>query len=477
MHRRGVPFLMPKGEYVAARDESKFMGTCKVQLLRSSARWSSDIEREHSVYNAYMDCISQAQHYVYIENQFFISTTKEDKLLRNKIAQALVSRIKRAHDNGEKFRVYIIIPLIPAFEGDLASTEASSARNVMHFQYTTISRGGHSIIEKLKEYGIDPDQYINWFSLRNYAKLKVPSRTDNPFDDLNRVPSNQSYSSTKPAKSQASPEDDRFSYVTEILYIHSKLMIVDDRIVLMGSANINDRSQLGNRDSEVALLIEDTEMIPSFMNGKEFKASKFAHTLRMQLWKEHLGLLNFDKWSELLKGGAKEERRAKHEPNLSRHMSLYPSLARSHNNAKDIKEIEADEPVKMLDRASRVYSLYDTFKSHRHVKRYDAAALDPLSDRFYNDIWMKRATGNTMIYRNLFRCVPDDTVHTYDQHRAFIPVDVGHVADATLSEPEICDQLDQVQGHIVLFPKDYLKSENLLSGTIIDSVTPLVIFT
>jgi phospholipase D1/2 len=46
MHRRTVPFLMPKGEYVAARDESKFMGTCKVQLLRSSARWSSDIERE-----------------------------------------------------------------------------------------------------------------------------------------------------------------------------------------------------------------------------------------------------------------------------------------------------------------------------------------------------------------------------------------------------------------------------------------------
>ncbi|KAI9280713.1 hypothetical protein BY458DRAFT_430498 [Sporodiniella umbellata] len=477
MHRSRVPFLMPKGEFVAARDESKFLGTCKVQLLRSSARWSSDIEREHSVYNAYMECISQAQHYIYIENQFFISTTKEDKLLRNKIAQALVSRIKRAYDNGEKFRVYIVIPLIPAFEGDLASTEASSARNVMHFQYATISRGSSSIVEKLKEYGIDPDQYINWFSLRNYAKLKVPIRTENPFDDLNRVPSSRSYSSSKTSRSSSSP-DDRFCYVTEILYIHSKLMIVDDRIVLMGSANINDRSQLGNRDSEVALLVEDTEMVPSFMNGKEFKASKFAHTLRMQLWKEHLGLLNFEKWSELLKGTKEERKQRATEPrNLSRHASLYPTLARSHNNAKDIKEIEADEPVKMLDRASRVYSLYDTFRTHHPVKRHDAAALDPLSDRFYNDIWMRRATGNTMIYRNLFRCVPDDTVHTYDQHRAFIPIDVGHIANPASSEAEICDQLDQVQGHIVLFPKDYLKNENLLSGTIIDSVTPLVIFT
>ena len=28
---------------------------------------------------------------------------------------------------------------------------------------------------------------------------------------------------------------------------------------------------LGNRDSEVAMLIEDTEMIPSYMDGKEVK--------------------------------------------------------------------------------------------------------------------------------------------------------------------------------------------------------------
>lgn len=31
-------------------------------------------------------------------------------------------------------------------------------------------------------------------------------------------------------------------------------MIVDDRRVIIGSANINDRSQAGNRDSEVQLL-------------------------------------------------------------------------------------------------------------------------------------------------------------------------------------------------------------------------------
>jgi phosphatidylserine/phosphatidylglycerophosphate/cardiolipin synthase-like enzyme len=39
--------------------------------------------------------------------------------------------------------------------------------------------------------------------------------------------------------------------VTELVYIHSKLLICDDRIVICGSANINDRSLLGTRDSEV----------------------------------------------------------------------------------------------------------------------------------------------------------------------------------------------------------------------------------
>lgn len=39
-------------------------------------------------------------------------------------------------------------------------------------------------------------------------------------------------------------------YIFQV-YVHSKIMIVDDRYALIGSANINDRSLLGSRDSEV----------------------------------------------------------------------------------------------------------------------------------------------------------------------------------------------------------------------------------
>lgn len=48
----------------------------------------------------------------------------------------------------------------------------------------------------------------------------------------------------------------------------------------LGSANINDRSLLGRRDSELAVLIEDTEMEPSLMDGVEYQAGRFALSLR-----------------------------------------------------------------------------------------------------------------------------------------------------------------------------------------------------
>ncbi|OWK14727.1 PLD2 [Cervus elaphus hippelaphus] len=68
--------------------------------------------------------------------------------------------------------------------------------------------------------------------------------------------------------------------VSELIYIHSKMLIADDRTVIIGSANINDRSLLGKRDSELAVLIEDTEMELSLMNGVEYQAGRFALSLR-----------------------------------------------------------------------------------------------------------------------------------------------------------------------------------------------------
>jgi len=56
--------------------------------------------------------------------------------------------------------------------------------------------------------------------------------------------------------------------VSEIVYVHSKLMIVDDDFVILGSANINDRSMVGDRDSELAVILTQKNKILGKMNGK-----------------------------------------------------------------------------------------------------------------------------------------------------------------------------------------------------------------
>jgi phospholipase D1/2 len=82
---------------------------------------------------------------------------------------------------------------------------------------------------------------------------------------------------------------------------------VDDRLAIIGSANINERSQRGDRDSELAAVIRDTDMIDGYwvilmirwsyltcifrkMGGKPFKVGRFAHSLRVRLMREHIGI-------------------------------------------------------------------------------------------------------------------------------------------------------------------------------------------
>ncbi|TSL34512.1 Phospholipase D2 [Bagarius yarrelli] len=77
--------------------------------------------------------------------------------------------------------------------------------------------------------------------------------------------------------------------VTEIIYVHSKALIADDRRYIIGSANINDRSMMGYRDSELAVLVEDEERIPSRMNGEEYEAGPLTLALRKECFRVLLG--------------------------------------------------------------------------------------------------------------------------------------------------------------------------------------------
>jgi phosphatidylserine/phosphatidylglycerophosphate/cardiolipin synthase-like enzyme len=72
------------------------------------------------------------------------------------------------------------------------------------------------------------------------------------------------------------------------IYVHPKLMIIDDCFVGVGSANINKRSL--TTDTELHLGIVDGEIVPGMMDGAAVSVCRFAKELRVALWMEHLGL-------------------------------------------------------------------------------------------------------------------------------------------------------------------------------------------
>lgn len=77
-------YLSPGGEgqgQAAPQQQQPGPGSCRVQVLRSSADWSMGILTEHSIQNAYVEMISQAEHCIYIENQVRFITPSSPALL------------------------------------------------------------------------------------------------------------------------------------------------------------------------------------------------------------------------------------------------------------------------------------------------------------------------------------------------------------------------------------------------------------
>lgn len=322
--------LLPK------TDKLKYTGTTNCQIVRSAGPWSLGLDKpEHSIHSAYLHMIDEANHFIYIENQFFISSTA-GKPVRNNIAMALLERIKIAASERENFKVIVLMPLLPGFEGKIESSSILKAQ--LHWEYSTICRGIASIIEQLKNDPniVTPDDYISFYSLRNHG-------------DLNGKP------------------------VTEMIYIHSKLMIVDDETVIIGSANINDRSMLGQRDSEIAVVVNDEKKVESVIDGNKVMVSEFAYTLRMRLFKE-------------------------------------------------FTDCEDEEILR-----------------------------DPLSENFKN-LWKTSSENNTVLYRHIFKCVPDDSITRVDHVENFEKESNLH----DYNKLKHC-----FKGFLVDFPLNFLKEESL----------------
>ncbi|XP_055938050.1 phospholipase D1-like [Argiope bruennichi] len=224
------------------------------QVLRSLSHWSGGIsETERSIQEAYIGIIQGSKHFIYIENQFFVTQPSGEHNIFNGIADALYNRIIKAHRNKVQFHVYVVLPLLPAFEGELGTGTGTCIQAVSYWIYKSICRGPTSLYDRLSRHIQDPSLYISFCGLRTHGLLN-------------------------------------YKLVTELVYVHSKLLIADDQVAIIGSANINDRSLLGRRDSEIAVVIRDTHFLEK-EEGRPHEAGKFCYSLRNAIFREHLGLM------------------------------------------------------------------------------------------------------------------------------------------------------------------------------------------
>mmetsp|Transcript_9813 Transcript_9813/g.29512 ORF Transcript_9813/g.29512 Transcript_9813/m.29512 type:complete len:978 (-) Transcript_9813:2047-4980(-) len=223
---------------------------------------------DKSIQHAYVHAIRNSRRFLYIENQYFLGGSGEwensshadicDQLIPLEIALRVAKAIMR----DEPFAAYVVIPMWP--EG---IPDAGSIQEVLLWQTATI-RTMYRIVAKaiqLKGSEAHPRDYLNIFCLgkREPEVPGTPAPTKQP----------------KPK----SPQETILRTRRMMIYVHAKMIIVDDEYVIEGSANINQRSMAGDRDTEIAMGAFQPNFHP------QGRGVVYGH--RMTCWEEHLGRL------------------------------------------------------------------------------------------------------------------------------------------------------------------------------------------
>ncbi|GJN31685.1 hypothetical protein PR202_gn00013 [Eleusine coracana subsp. coracana] len=229
---------------------------------------------ERSIQDAYIHAIRRARDFIYIENQYFLGSSyawrRDDgvgvdginalHLIPKELSLKIISKIEA----GERFAVYVVVPMWP--EG---VPESGSVQAILDWQRRTMEMMYSDVALAIQARGLqaDPRDYLTFFCLGNKEAVTpgeyVPPERPEPDTDYQRA-----------------QQARRF-----MIYVHAKMMIVDDEYIIVGSANINQRSMDGGRDSEIAMGAYQ----PAHLAARNRPATGDVHGFRVALWQEHLG--------------------------------------------------------------------------------------------------------------------------------------------------------------------------------------------
>lgn len=240
-------------------------------LLQNLVR-AKNLVIDNSIQTAYVQAIRSAQHFIYIENQYFLGssfawpdykTAGADNLIPIELALKIASKIKAR----ERFTVYVVIPMWPEGVPDSASVQ-----EILYWQGQTLQMMYEIIAQEIKSSQLEnahPTDYLNFYCLGNREKCREEE-------------SNSNVQATSNGNTDlASKRYGRF-----MIYVHAKGMIVDDEYVIIGSANINQRSMAGSRDTEIAMGAYQPHY--TWTKKKEHPHGQI-YGYRMSLWAEHIG--------------------------------------------------------------------------------------------------------------------------------------------------------------------------------------------
>jgi len=279
--------LYPVCEEEFVIDEEPYDGddAWNVQFLRSithdSCQFSSGrrnklkLDRGHvvddTIHRGYIHQIRRTKGFMYIENQYFLGSAhvwdeKEEDVqipekATNLIPIEIVRNITDAIEKGVHHSCYVVMPMFP--EGDPTS---AAVQEILYWQSQTMEMMYRRISKAIEAAELDthPTDYLSFYCLGK--------RGDEVPEDL------------------AEPEEDNEVHFREkkrfMIYVHSKMMICDDEYIIVGSANINQRSMGGRRDTEMAVGCYQ----PNF-TYEEGPPQGDVGAFRKSLWGEHLGSL------------------------------------------------------------------------------------------------------------------------------------------------------------------------------------------
>jgi len=247
----------------------------RAEMARRHLVGDKNLAVEQSIHAAYVAAIRSAERFVYVENQYFIGGSYAWPSYRNsgacnlvpmEIALKVASKVRA----GEPFTAYVVMPMWP--EGNPGS---GPAQEILFWQNQTMEMMYKVVAAAMEGKGGHPQDYLNFYCLGN----REPAEDDAAAGgDRNKwAPADP------PDDSTSSPAARARRHRRFMVYVHSKGMIVDDEYVIIGSANINQRSLAGSRDTEIAVGAYQPDH-----TGADAPRGK-VHAYRMSLWEEHLG--------------------------------------------------------------------------------------------------------------------------------------------------------------------------------------------